>query len=154
MKKKINVIVLKSKLNSITKGSIINVSRGYALNYLIPNKLAEVATQGKIKQIEMFQTIKDKREKTKNINESLCEANLKKINRICVYKKKGEKNLIFGSVTEKDIRSWIDKYSNLDTKKIQIKVSETKLIGQGNVEITITSKRHIIIQLYLVPINI
>lgn len=154
MKKKINVIVQTDKLNNLQKGAITNVARGYAFNYLIPNQMAEVATQGKIKQIEMFRAISNKQKEAKSMNELRTENNLKKIRKICIYKKKGERNLIFGSVTEKDIKNWINKYSNLDTKNLQIKLYENKQIGNGNVEIIISSKISTNIQLQLMPINI
>lgn len=154
MKKKINVIIRKSQLNNTKKGSIISVSRGYALNYLIPNQIAEIATKGSIKQLEMFQNINSKREKLRSINESIAEKNIKKIKKVCMYKKKGEKNLIFGSVTEKEIKNWINKYSNINMNKVQIKINESKHIGISDIEIMINSQIKAIIQLQLIPINI
>lgn len=154
MKKKINIIVRTEKLNNLEKGSITTVARGYALNYLIPNRMAEMATEGKTKQIEMFKAIRNKKEEAKSINELLIQKNLKRIKKICIYKKKGEGNLIFGSVTEKDIKNCINRYSNIDTNSLQFKLNDSKQIGHGNIEIIISSKISTIIPLHLMPINI
>nr|YP_009395040.1 ribosomal protein L9 [Polysiphonia stricta]ARW63602.1 ribosomal protein L9 [Polysiphonia stricta] len=154
MKKKINLIVTKDNLHNLTKGSLINVSRGYAFNYLIPNQIAEIASQGKIKHIQMFQEINKKKKEERNINEALLEKNIKKIKKISIYKKKGENNLIFGSVTEKDIIKWITKYTNLKINKTQIKIIEAKSIGTSYIEINVNTKINTQIALELIPMNI
>nr|YP_010851499.1 ribosomal protein L9 [Echinothamnion hookeri]WGH14396.1 ribosomal protein L9 [Echinothamnion hookeri] len=154
MKKKVDVILIQNNLTKGKKGSVINVSRGYAFNYLIPNKIAEIATNKKIKHIQMFENIAIKQKETSNIEIKLLRNNIQKIDNISIYKKKGENNLIFGSITEKDIIKWINKYTNLLINKIQIQTLEIKLIGVTKIKIQINPKVNINIPLKIIPTNI
>nr|YP_010851698.1 ribosomal protein L9 [Echinothamnion hystrix]WGH14595.1 ribosomal protein L9 [Echinothamnion hystrix] len=154
MKKKIDVILVKNTLTIGKKGSIINVARGYAFNYLIPNKIAEIATNKKIKHIQMFENIAIKQRETSDTEIKLLKNNMQKIDSISIYKKKGENNLIFGNITEKDIMKWINKYTNVLINRIQIKTLEIKLIGVTNIRIQINPKININVPLKIIPTNI
>nr|YP_010850906.1 ribosomal protein L9 [Lophurella mutabilis]WGH13606.1 ribosomal protein L9 [Lophurella mutabilis] len=154
MNKKVDVILIKNNLTTGKKGSVINVARGYAFNYLIPNKIAEIATNKKIKHIQMFENIAIKQKETSNIEINLLKDNIQKVDRISIYKKKGESNLIFGSITEKDITKWINKYTNLLINKIQVKTLDIKLIGITHIKIQINPKLTISIPLKIIPTNI
>nr|WGH12817.1 ribosomal protein L9 [Echinothamnion sp.] len=151
MKKKVDVIMIKK---SEKKGSIINVARGYAFNYLIPNKIAEIATSKKIKQIHMFKNIAIKKQEANEVKTQFLRNNIEKINRISIYKKTGENNSIFGSITEKDIIKWINKYTNLLTNKIHIDNLEIKRVGITKIKIQINPKTSINISLTITPTNI
>ncbi len=37
------------------KGEVVNVERGYARNYLLPRKLAEVATAGRVAEVRRIE---------------------------------------------------------------------------------------------------
>nr|YP_010618772.1 Ribosomal protein L9 [Rhodomelopsis africana]WAX02785.1 Ribosomal protein L9 [Rhodomelopsis africana] len=154
MKKKVNIILIKDNLKQGKKGSLINVARGYAFNYLIPSKIAEIATSKKIKHIKMLENIKTKQKEANQIESKLLQDNIKKIEKISVYKKKGKTNLIFGNVTEKDITKWVNKYTNLSINKIQIQIVETKLIGIRNIKIQINPKVSVDIPINIIPTNI
>nr|YP_010850708.1 ribosomal protein L9 [Lophurella hookeriana]WGH13408.1 ribosomal protein L9 [Lophurella hookeriana] len=154
MKKKVDVILIQNNLTIGKRGSVINVARGYAFNYLIPNKIAEIATNKKIKHIQMFENIAIQQKETSNIEIKLLKDNIQKIDSISIYKKKGENNFIFGSITEKDITKWINKYTNLLINKIQIKTLEIKLIGVTHMKIQINPKVNISIPLKIIPTNI
>ena len=46
-------VILTDKVKSLGNiGEIVNVSQGFARNYLIPNKLAKLADEGNSKQME------------------------------------------------------------------------------------------------------
>nr|WGH13012.1 ribosomal protein L9 [Echinothamnion sp.] len=154
MKKKVDVILIKNDLQKGKQGSIINVTRGYAFNYLIPNKMAEIATKAKIKHINMFKNIKTKKQEDNQIETTLLKNKIEKINSITIYKKTGENGLIFGSITEKEIIQWINNYTSILINKIQIKNLEAKLIGIKNITIQINPKVKISISLKIVPTNI
>nr|YP_009392137.1 ribosomal protein L9 [Periphykon beckeri]ARW60485.1 ribosomal protein L9 [Periphykon beckeri] len=154
MKKKVDVIIKTNNFTKAIKGSIINVARGYAFNYLIPNKIAEVATNKKVKHIKMFESIKTKEEKAKQIKNKLLQNSIEKITSISIYKKKGENNLIFGSITEKDIMKWVSKNTNILINKTQIKTSDVKYIGKYEIKIEISSQISIKIPLNIIPTNI
>nr|YP_010619742.1 Ribosomal protein L9 [Tayloriella tenebrosa]WAX03755.1 Ribosomal protein L9 [Tayloriella tenebrosa] len=154
MKKKVDVILLKDNLKQGKKGSIINTTRGYAFNYLIPSKIAEIATSKKVKHIQMFENMKIKQREANENENRLLQGNIEKIKKISIYKKKGENNLIFGSVTEKEIVKWINKYTDLSINKIQITTVETKLTGIRNIKLQINPKVSINIPINIIPTNI
>nr|YP_010619547.1 Ribosomal protein L9 [Xiphosiphonia pinnulata]WAX03560.1 Ribosomal protein L9 [Xiphosiphonia pinnulata] len=154
MKKKVDVILIKNNLKQGKKGSLINVTRGYAFNYLLPSKIAEIATSKKIKHIQMFENVKIKQKAANEIETKLLQNNIEKIHKISVYKKRGENNLIFGSVTEKEVIKWINKYTNLSINKIKVQIAETKFIGIRDIKIQINSKVSINIPIHIIPTNI
>nr|YP_009393401.1 ribosomal protein L9 [Symphyocladiella dendroidea]ARW61963.1 ribosomal protein L9 [Symphyocladiella dendroidea] len=154
MKKKVDVILIKDDLKQGKKGVLVHVTRGYAFNYLIPSKIAEIATPKKIKQIQMFENIKIQQIEANQIETQLLQNNIEKINKISIYKKRGENNLIFGSVTEKEIIKWIKQYTNLSINKIKIQTVDTKSIGIKDIKININTKIQINIPIYIIPTNI
>nr|YP_009398334.1 ribosomal protein L9 [Thaumatella adunca]ARW67520.1 ribosomal protein L9 [Thaumatella adunca] len=154
MTRKINVILIKDNHKKGNKGNIINVSCGYAFNYLIPNKIAELATTKKIKHIKMFEEIKRKNKEANDMANKLVKEKIDNIKKISIYKKKGENNFIFGTITEKDIINWLEKNTTLKINKNQIKIPEIKEIGINYIEIQITSKITSQVILNIIPINI
>ena len=47
-----NVILLKDVEKLGLRGEVVNVARGYARNFLLPRNLAEVATEGRVKEVK------------------------------------------------------------------------------------------------------
>lgn len=156
MNKKISVLVINnnSDLKNIQKGSIITVSRGYALNYLIPKQIAQIITKGKIKHIQMLSEINKEKQKANISYQELLKRNINKIKKISLYKKKGENQLIFGSITEKDISRSINKYNKINITKFKITFKETKLLGITSIEYNQDTSVKIQIPLHVIPINI
>lgn len=123
-------VVLNKDIKGIGKKlQIVEVSEGYARNYLLPKKLAMVADNKSINEA-----------KTKN--QAACFKKETEINEAKLLKEKLEKGYIkfkhkignngklFGSVTEKDIAEEITKVYNIkiDKKKITLK-SPIKELG-------------------------
>ena len=84
------------------KGDIVNKNDGYALNYLIPKKLAVEATKANMNDLELKKKAEEKRKKeeleeAKKIAEQLNDKVVK------VSVKAGENGKVFGSVTNKEI---------------------------------------------------
>nr|YP_009654450.1 ribosomal protein L9 [Pleurostichidium falkenbergii]QCH39737.1 ribosomal protein L9 [Pleurostichidium falkenbergii] len=154
MKKKVSVILKQDNKRKRETQCIVNVARGYAFNYLIPNELAELATAKKVQHIKMFESIKTKKKEQNEIELQLIDNNIKKIKKISIYKKGGENNSIFGSITEKDIVKWISKYTNLFIHKLKLEILETKFTGIKYVKIQVHNKNTINIPLYIIPTNI
>lgn len=84
------------------KGELVNVSDGYARNYLLPRKLAKEATNENLNimngQRESAEYKKQTElEEAKNIAEKMKEIT------VVLKEKAGENGKLFGSVTSKDI---------------------------------------------------
>lgn len=154
MTKKINIILKKEHDCIGPKNMITQVSRGYALNYLIPNQIAEFATKNKIKHLNMFNIIKEKETEKNKIRAAQTIKNLIAINKISITKKIGDNYNIFGSINEKDISEKIFQYIGTKFSKKQIKLTDIKTIGIFNIEIHFLDSQFQQIKLYVIPANI
>ena len=117
------------------KGDIVNKNDGYALNYLIPKKLAVEATKANMNDLELKKKAEEKRKKeeleeAKKIAEQLNDKVVK------VSVKAGENGKVFGSVTNKEIAAALEKQHGLkiDKKKIVL-ADQIKMVGERHVEV-------------------
>jgi len=127
-------IVLLQDIKSLgKKGEIKNVSDGYALNFILPKKLAVIATPEAIAQVEAEKSHKDKLEQqTLMANKALAEKlkNLK-----IELKVKEKEGKLFGSIHAKDVVSEL-KNLNFDIPEKCIKIEQViKKIGDYTVKI-------------------
>jgi large subunit ribosomal protein L9 len=88
------------------KGSVIDVSKGYLRNYLLPRKLAQPATRGAVEAIRERQEAAERA--ARNAQEQ-AEENVRLLNRtvLTVPQQAGADGRLFGSVTAQDIASAI-----------------------------------------------
>lgn len=131
---------MKVVLNQDIKGmgkklDVINVSEGYARNYLLPRKLANIADN---KAVSESQTKKEAIAYKKDQEHESALEHKKELEKIVIkFKQKvGESGKLFGSVTEKDIAERVEnEYKiKLDKKKIKLNV-QIKNIGSYTVEV-------------------
>jgi len=96
-------VILREAVESLgERGDRINVARGFARNYLIPNKLAVAATAGNLRMLEEEEKLRSVREnKALRHSERLAER-LKKVS-VTAAVQVGEEDRLFGSVTSHDI---------------------------------------------------
>lgn len=115
-------------------GDLVEISDGYARNFLIPKKLAMEATEKNVKALEHKKKLisdKIKRERKESLELA------KKINEcsITITVKAGEGDKLFGSVTGKDIAEALAAEGiKIDKKKIQLE-SPLKELGEFSVPI-------------------
>ena len=128
------VILLKDVKSQGRKDDIINVSDGYANNYLIKNKLAVAYT-------ETSKKILDKQIQIRNDEEAKIVANLTEIknklnDKIIEFKvKTGKDDRIFGTVSSKQISDKINELGyDIDKKCILI---DTPLSSLGTYKVKI-----------------
>ncbi len=128
-------VLLQADVESLgNAGEIVNVSDGYARNFLIPRKLAVVADE---KNLRVFEHLKrqteEKVKKIKKQAESLAEklSNLT----LTIAAKAGEEGKLFGSITSINIAEELKKEGfNIDRKKILLE-QPLKMIGNYEVKI-------------------
>lgn len=113
------VILLKDIKGSGVKGDVINVSDGYARNYLFPRGLATEATKANLSELENKERAEEKR------REQAAEQAREMANRLSditlvIKAKSGENGKLFGSVTNKEIAQELKKQYkiSIDRKKI------------------------------------
>lgn len=151
MSKKVQIILKKTCHPLGNKNFIVNVAQGYALNYLIPNNLAEIATKGKIKHIKMMQSIEKSKLATEQNNAIILQNYLQEILKITLKKKTGDKHQIFGSINDKDIITKISSLTGMNLEKKKIHLPEIKSIGIYSIKIEISSNIYIILKLQILP---
>jgi len=112
-------VILKTDMDSLgLEGSMVNVAKGYARNYLIPNGLAIEATNQNIKLMEMQKKkIDARRIKAKEDAEKLKLMITDTV--VTLTQKVGEEGKLYGSVTTMDIASQLRNSGiDIDRKKI------------------------------------
>ena len=130
------IILLQTYENLGKVGEIVNVKPGFARNYLIPNKIASLATDQNIKALEVFLKAQETKEAKNRVN---LEALSKKLNSLTLKfeVQVGEDEKLFGSVTSQMIS---DELANqgytIDKKEIQLDDS-IKELGNYKIEINL-----------------
>ena len=100
------VILLQDVENLGDKGSMANVARGYARNFLIPRKLAEPATPGKVAEFQRREEERKSRDARMSVQAEEYTATLNKTV-LTLTAKAGEGDRLFGSITGADIAAAI-----------------------------------------------
>ena len=128
-------VILKADVKgSGKKGDIIEVSDGYARNFLLKKGLAEIATASGINEISQKRTADafHKAENKKALREQAKEINGKEVT---VAIRAGENGKVFGSVTTAQIAAALEALGcEVDKKKISIREA-IKTIGAFEAEI-------------------
>jgi len=135
------VILLKDTPKIGKKFEIKNVSDGYAQNYLIPNKLAEVATKETEARIALAKALYN--EKIKETEAELLKK-LKEIKDavITIKGKANEKGVLFAGIHNEDLLSYIKKEFDLGLSPEHIVTKEPiKEIGEHTVDILVQDKK-------------
>jgi large subunit ribosomal protein L9 len=114
-------IILKEDVKSIgSMGQTVDVSDGFARNYLVPRGLAVEANVKNIKSLEHEKkVIQEKAKKVKNSVQDLADrlANMT----VVIKTKAGEEGKLFGSVTTMDIAEQLKNQGiEIDKKKISL----------------------------------
>ena len=128
-------VVLRETIDNLGRaGQVIKVADGYARNYLLPKKLAYLATPGNLKVIEFErQSLLRKEAKQKEDAEKLQQM-LDKVE-ITMRRKVGEHNTLYGSVTNSDIADELEKKGfEIEKRKIHMD-DHIKTIGEFSIPV-------------------
>jgi len=133
--KKYKVLLLQDISGVGKKGEIVEVSDGYARNYLFPRKLAQEVTEKMLKSIEeqkLSQQLKEER----LINKYKKDKEILEKEILVIRTKVGEKGKLFGAITSKDIAEELKKKFKMEIDKKQVLLEDPiKNIGIYDVEV-------------------
>src|ERR1700704_191359 len=128
-------IILRETIDNLGRaGQVVKVADGYARNYLLPRKLAYLATPGNLKVIASErQSLLKKEAKQKDEAEKLME--MLNAVEVVTRRKVGEHNALYGSVTNSDVADLLEaKGFKIEKRKIQME-DHIKTIGEFTVPI-------------------
>lgn len=114
-------VILTDKVKSLgSVGEIVNVSEGYARNFLIPNRVAILADESNSKQMADYQKRLDKKVAAERAEAEGVAKTLKNTN-ITIIKKVGGNGSLFGTVTSNELASLLQE-KNINVEKRQITI--------------------------------
>jgi large subunit ribosomal protein L9 len=123
-------VILQKDVKNLGKvGDMINVSNGYARNYLFPRQLASEATEKRVKEFTHLKKVAEAKKK-KAVAER--QELAKKLSGVTVSFKvaAGENDKLFGTVTNNDISNELEKQGfSIDRRDIHMD-EHIKMLGQ------------------------
>ena len=127
-------VILLSDVKGVgKKQEIVNVSDGYARNFLFPKKLAVEATPGAAKEVERRQAAERARETERRLAAEKKAASLRgKV--ITVVAKCGAQGRLYGSVTGAEIAQALNEQHGVEVDKRKIDLAEPiRAVGETEV---------------------
>jgi large subunit ribosomal protein L9 len=128
-------VILRQHVDNLgRRGDLVKVADGYARNYLLPRKMALLATDGNKKVIEREKEKFDVQEAEEQKAAQAVADRLANVE-IEIARRVGETDTLFGSVTNADIgESLAAKGFDIDRRKVQLH-EPIKKLGEFNVPI-------------------
>jgi large subunit ribosomal protein L9 len=127
-------VVLRADVDTLgNKGDLLDVSDGYARNYLVPRGLAIRATKGVVKQAEAMRRNRAARD-ARDREAAQAVADQLTGRRIEIAARAGEGGRLFGSVTSTDIANAVQAQLGVEIDRRQLSLPEP-LKGLGPAEV-------------------
>ena len=145
-------LVLNQDVRSLGKrGDVINVSKGYARNYLLPKNLAIYATEQNLVEAEKIKEDRRKKEEeAMNIATDLRQT-LEDV-RIVIAQSSTDEGTLYASITKAQISESIEKFSGTKVQEEIINIPKpVKEIGLHKILLEISDELSIEIDLEVVP---
>ncbi|MGE3520581.1 MAG: 50S ribosomal protein L9, partial [Vicinamibacterales bacterium] len=132
------------------RGEIVKVADGYARNYLLPRKLALLATEGNKKQVERERAKLDAKEADERRVVEALAALLASVE-VVIARRVGETEALYGSVTTADIaESLAAQGFNIDRRTLQL-AEPIKRVGEVDVPLKLHREVTATIKVKVVP---
>lgn len=131
------VILLQDVPGTGKKNQVLNVSDGFARNYLLPRKWAVEASESSVKEIERRNAAQRQKElEERNAAESLAHSLKGKV--ITLSAKCGDKGRLYGGVTGQEIAQALKEQHGVEIDKRKIEVAGAiRTVGEYEVQITV-----------------
>ena len=114
-------VILRENVNNLGKiGDVVQVADGYGRNYLLPRKLALLANERNVRELEHHRRVTQVRLAHARVAALSLHARLDKL-RLTVRKHVGEEGKLYGSVTTREIGDMLaDQGFELDRRDISL----------------------------------
>lgn len=131
------VILLKELHGKGGEGDVIDVTRGFANNFLLTQGYAVKATPGNLKQLEERKKNIAKREETRIADANAMAAKLNDAT-VRVIAQVGEEGVLFGSVTAPMVADAIAEQLDIEIDKRRVELGKPiKMVGEFPVDVSI-----------------
>jgi len=117
-------VILRADVSDVgKKGDIIDVSDGFARNYLVPKGLALRASEGNVQQAGSMRRARDLRDaRDRGAAEEVARVLLPAI--ITVRAKSGNEGRLFGSVTTTDVAAAVQQQTGIEVDRRKLQLDE------------------------------
>ncbi|MBI4891341.1 MAG: 50S ribosomal protein L9 [Acidobacteria bacterium] len=128
-------VILREDVEKLgNRGQVVKVAAGYARNFLLPKRLAVPATESNKKIVEQERQAALRRE-AKEVGAAQELGKMLSAVTLTTTQKAGEADVLFGSVTAKDIAELLEKQGyQIDRKKIHLE-APIKSLGEHKVAV-------------------
>jgi large subunit ribosomal protein L9 len=133
------------------RGEVVDVARGYARNFLLPRRLAEEATPGRVAELRKREDLRGRQE-ARNAEQAQDIASVLGKTVLRFEVKAGPTGALFGSVTPTDIADeiWRARKIRVDRRKIDVD-EPIKRIGRYEVPIAVFEDVTVEVKTLVVP---
>ena len=136
-----DVLLLEEVAGLGQEGQVVSVAPGYARNYLLPRKLARLATEGVLKQVRAEEAAKARQQR---LLEKRLEELAERLAGVEVHfaARVGEDERMYGSITTQDIASALEKLVGepVDRRRVEL---EEPIRELGTYRVTIRLRGHL-----------
>jgi large subunit ribosomal protein L9 len=144
------IILLKDVEKLGLRGDVVDVARGYARNFLLPRRLAEVATPARVRELERVEAQRALHEaRSAEQAQEIAEVLGKSVLRFEV--KAGPTGSLFGSVTPSDIADEIWRTRKIRVDRRRIGTDPIKRIGRFTIPIVVFEDVEVEVKTLVVP---
>jgi large subunit ribosomal protein L9 len=150
MARTVNVILQRDVANLGHVGEIVPVKPGYARNFLLPQKLALLASKRSVAELEHQKRVTEHRKGTLRKESEAQAATLKDL-QLTIPAKAGEQDKLFGSVGARDIaKALADAGHEIPHRSIKL-AEPIKTLGQFAVDVRLQADVLAKIKVLIVP---
>ena len=145
-------LILNSDVKSLgRKGDVVEVAKGYARNYLLPKKLAIVATSN---NLEFAQKLQEKRQQQAQVNNELAESIITALadSHIVISQTTTDEGTLYAAISNLQIVEAVETFSGFKLEEEQISVeNQVKEIGLHTIKVVLGPDTNFDITLEVVP---
>lgn len=153
MAKRVQLVLSKDVSKLGKTGDLVEVAPGYARNYLLPQGLAVRTTPGILKQVERRR--EQERQRLLELKKQAEDQKLalEKSGRFSISKQVGEKDAIFGTVTDREVSEIILTGAGLEIDRRGITVPDIHKLGTYRVDIKLHPDVIATVEIQVVALN-
>ena len=133
------VLLIKTVDTLGNPGEVVNVASGYARNYLLPKKLAVVATKGSMKMADSLKAAAVVREKEQNKAAEVLAEKLRDVT-LAFTATADESGQLYGGIGEREISAaLLEKKIEIDKQQVILE-GHIKKLGEHKVQIKVLAE--------------